>query len=74
MLKHNNIAGPKKQRKKEKKVREKKRERERERENKVIVAAICLQCNSYLENEKCPSIVIILSLFLKNLSQFLTCN
>lgn len=41
--------------KKEKKVREKKREKK----NKVIVAAICLQCNNYLENEKCPSIVII---------------
>lgn len=57
-----------------KKREENQRKEERERENKVIVAVICLQCNNYLENEKCPSIVIILSLFLKNLSQFLTCN
>lgn len=72
MLNTTTSLDQKKQRKKVKKVREK--ERERERESKVIVAAICLQCNSYLENEKCPSIVIILSLFLKNFSQFLTCN
>ncbi len=72
MLNKTTSLEQKNRKKKEKKIREKKRERERE--NKVIVAAICLQCNNYLENEKCPSIVIILSLFLKNLSQFLTCN
>jgi hypothetical protein len=56
MLNTTTSLDQKKQKKKEKKIREKKREKEREKENKVIVAAICLQCNNYLENEKCPSI------------------